>query len=209
MQILTRCKFSDCDREVAGLGYCSAHRRQYLRNRKNIDLLKPIRTKREPCKNKGCNESRHARGLCSLHYQRLRMGTDLDAPISLKGIIGKCLVQGCSNKPRGNGLCQLHWRKHSLMKKYKELLEIHGDKCKHCRKSYPSFVYQFHHRDPNQKSFQVSSKLFSLPLQEIIKESLKCDMVCANCHRTLHFELDEVTTRQIGGSAFTNLQEYL
>lgn len=46
----------------------------------------------------------------------------------------------------------------------------------------------FHHRDPNQKDFDLAAKLNSRSWQTVLKEIEKCDVVCANCHRKLHAE---------------------
>jgi len=46
----------------------------------------------------------------------------------------------------------------------------------------------FHHRDPQQKSFNVSvmpRRGFSI--LNVWMEIQKCDLLCANCHRKQHF----------------------
>lgn len=43
-------------------------------------------------------------------------------------------------------------------------------------------MYDFDHRDPSTKSFglcEFQSKAYA----KLLEESLKCDLVCANCHR--------------------------
>ncbi|MGC1135803.1 MAG: hypothetical protein WA941_23465 [Nitrososphaeraceae archaeon] len=188
LQLLHHCQFPDCDRPVAGVDLCLAHYKQYLRKGRNIKLLKPVKTETKPCKFLGCNEPRHAKGYCSFHYQRLSNGIDLDAPIPLRGMISECLVEECNRKPVGNGLCSPHWQQYNRMRKYKELVEMVGDKCTHCQKSYPIFIYEFHHKDQNQKKFHISLKITSKNFDDVVKESLKCVLLCANCHRRIHFE---------------------
>ena len=44
---------------------------------------------------------------------------------------------------------------------------------------------QFHHRDPSNKHFNISSSSL-YALDKIIAEIAKCDILCANCHFDLH-----------------------
>lgn len=48
-------------------------------------------------------------------------------------------------------------------------------------------VLQFHHRDPNEKSFNIQSRLLSK--KNMVEEIEKCDVLCANCHSIEHYEL--------------------
>ncbi len=43
----------------------------------------------------------------------------------------------------------------------------------------------FHHIDPQLKSFGISSGGFSRSWDSIISEIRKCVLVCANCHREI------------------------
>ena len=47
---------------------------------------------------------------------------------------------------------------------------------------------EFHHRDPSKKEFNIAGAVASYSLEKIINEVGKCDVVCANCHRILHYE---------------------
>ena len=70
------------------------------------------------------------------------------------------------------------WRQRTKVK----LVAAHGGKCFDCGYVGPAFMYDFDHRDPSKKSFNLSdgcSRAYSVQLAE----SMKCDMVCANCHR--------------------------
>lgn len=63
-----------------------------------------------------------------------------------------------------------------------------GSKCMKCGISHPA-VLQFHHREPENKSFNVSTALCA-PTKypwEIMKTELdKCDLICSNCHDFHH-----------------------
>lgn len=62
-----------------------------------------------------------------------------------------------------------------------KLVEHHGGKCIDCYQKLPPYVLQFDHRDPAEKSFNLSSG-GTIAYHKQLEESLKCDLVCANCH---------------------------
>jgi hypothetical protein len=61
-----------------------------------------------------------------------------------------------------------------------EIVTLHGDECFDCGLTFPSFIYEFDHREPDKKSFNVSR---GRNKAKMIEESMKCDLVCPNCHR--------------------------
>jgi hypothetical protein len=67
------------------------------------------------------------------------------------------------------------------------LVEFLGGRCNHCKQTYPVAVLDFHHRDPKQKKFEISGAVNDKGYAELIQEARKCDLLCANCHRMLHF----------------------
>jgi hypothetical protein len=58
--------------------------------------------------------------------------------------------------------------------------------CKECRERHPACL-EFHHRDPEQKEFLISSVAFRLTETKMLAEIEKCDVLCSNCHRKLHW----------------------
>lgn len=48
--------------------------------------------------------------------------------------------------------------------------------------------FDYHHRDPSKKLFNVSSKI-ALSKDKVEREAEKCDMLCPNCHRIRHIEM--------------------
>lgn len=73
-------------------------------------------------------------------------------------------------------------RKIRWVRAYKTLL-----KCAVCGEA-ESACLDFHHRNPAEKLFTLSSAadLSKRTMEEIKAEALKCDPLCANCHRKLH-----------------------
>ena len=61
--------------------------------------------------------------------------------------------------------------------------------CMDCHIKYESFVMDFDHTDPFKKSFHISKPKFKTEdkKKELIEEIMKCDVVCANCHRIRTF----------------------
>jgi hypothetical protein len=63
-----------------------------------------------------------------------------------------------------------------------------GIKCARCGEDHPA-VLDFHHREPTQKEMNISNLASrGWSLTRIIAEIDKCDVLCANCHRKLHWE---------------------
>lgn len=57
--------------------------------------------------------------------------------------------------------------------------------CICCGEQRPE-VLQFHHREPEDKLFALNDS-GSRDLEEIKAEIAKCDLMCANCHISLHY----------------------
>jgi L-lysine 2,3-aminomutase len=58
--------------------------------------------------------------------------------------------------------------------------------CMDCHKKVErnnTFVFDYDHRDPEQKSFAISEHLHSYTTDKLLHEMDKCDLICANCHR--------------------------
>lgn len=57
--------------------------------------------------------------------------------------------------------------------------------CTRCGERDPACL-DFHHIDPSKKSFNIGVQLGSYSLKRVQNELLKCQVLCANCHRKLH-----------------------
>lgn len=81
-----------------------------------------------------------------------------------------------------NRICKLRNRK--FLDEYKI---VKG--CKHCGYRVHPAALDFHHRDGIRKDRDVASLSHSLcSIARLEREILKCDVLCACCHRVLHFE---------------------
>ena len=66
-------------------------------------------------------------------------------------------------------------------------IEYLGGKCKDCSGVYVRDVYDFHHRNPEEKDFSIGDGLLH-KWEKIEPELDKCDLLCSNCHRIRHYE---------------------
>jgi len=58
--------------------------------------------------------------------------------------------------------------------------------CQECNKERHPGCLDLHHIDPSQKDRKIS-QIASRSLENIKKELAKCVVLCANCHRKLHY----------------------
>lgn len=66
------------------------------------------------------------------------------------------------------------------------LVEYKGGKCEICGYNKCISALDFHHIDPSEKDFTISnSKVLSF--EKCKSEVDKCILVCANCHREIHY----------------------
>lgn len=61
-------------------------------------------------------------------------------------------------------------------------------KCLRCDENHIGCL-EFHHRDPSTKEIDISFAVRAgWSIEKISQEIEKCDILCANCHRKLHWE---------------------
>jgi len=110
---------------------------------------------------------------------------------SIKTELDKCILL-CRN---------CHAIKHENINPLKQkLLELKGFKgCEKCGFVNTSLnAYDFHHLEPEDKSFKLSDQYYGYtnerfikPLETIILELDKCSVLCRNCHGMELFDLDK------------------
>ena len=65
-----------------------------------------------------------------------------------------------------------------------------GRFCKMC--GFDSFdnpwIMDYHHREPEQKSFDIGKKISRYSFDTLKNEIDKCDLLCSNCHRITHYK---------------------
>lgn len=90
-------------------------------------------------------------------------------------------------KPKYKPSCKLCEMKHKKELAYINLVKAYGKplKCEVCGYDKNLAALDFHHIDPNQKEFGLSSK--NISMEKLIPEIKKCICLCSNCHRELHY----------------------
>jgi hypothetical protein len=92
------------------------------------------------------------------------------------------------NKVKVNADKLLQTRKKRLENKLKAI-EFLGGRCNSCGQVFDIWVYDFHHLNPEDKLCDPGS-LMHLSWKSVQEEVKKCILLCANCHRTVHYKGD-------------------
>jgi len=66
------------------------------------------------------------------------------------------------------------------------LIAYKGGFCERCGGFFENYLLDFHHRDPELKSFKLDKSNFTKPYAELTAEADKCVLVCCSCHRSIH-----------------------
>jgi len=69
-------------------------------------------------------------------------------------------------------------------------IEYKGGKCEICSYDSCTAALEFHHKDPSIKDFGISTNS-NKAWSKIKIELDKCVLVCANCHREIHFKMNK------------------
>lgn len=87
------------------------------------------------------------------------------------------------------------------------LIQVAGGKCSICGYHKSNFALEFHHINPEEKSYGLSAKGNTHNLLLDLKEVQKCILVCANCHREIHdgmYTAEELLNLQVYDESFAN-----
>ena len=69
------------------------------------------------------------------------------------------------------------------------LIKVCGNCCNLCGYNKTINALEFHHIDPKEKKYGISSQGICHSLEEDLQEIKKCILVCSNCHREIHDNL--------------------
>jgi hypothetical protein len=73
------------------------------------------------------------------------------------------------------------------LERKKQLIEIAGGECCDCGYKRNISALEFHHLNPEEKSFGIDLRKCSCAKWEsLVEEVKKCVLICANCHRERH-----------------------
>ncbi len=65
--------------------------------------------------------------------------------------------------------------------------------CSRCSEKHIACL-EFHHREPKLKGATISQLPDSWPMEKVLEEIAKCDILCANCHRKEHWNRRQKTS---------------
>lgn len=89
-----------------------------------------------------------------------------------KGMCKRCIVDDTIERQRQTKI---------------KAVEYKGGCCQKCGYNKCLNALEFHHLDPSEKDFSVSQFRLKKWDNRIISELDKCILVCANCHREIHY----------------------
>lgn len=72
-----------------------------------------------------------------------------------------------------------------------KLVEYKGGKCEICGYDKCLNALDFHHKNPENKEFALNTANYNKSFEKLKNEVDKCILICANCHRELHFSENE------------------
>jgi hypothetical protein len=73
------------------------------------------------------------------------------------------------------------------LERKKQLIEIAGGECCDCGYKKNISALEFHHLNPEEKSFGIDLRKCSCAKWDrLVEEVKKCVLICANCHREKH-----------------------
>lgn len=72
-----------------------------------------------------------------------------------------------------------------------ELIAYKGGKCEKCGYDKCIAALDFHHINPEEKDFAISNSNIYKNIEALKQEVDKCMLLCANCHRELHYLQDK------------------
>ena len=140
------------------------------------------------CKVNGCNRNGYASGFCNAHYLRNRQGKKLFIPIRNRKNNDLCSVCGIKTNAKGGwGMCSRHYKLLRTKIIKDTIIEYLGGKCLMCGNSFDSVCYDLHHKDPKTKEAIIGNMFNNMSIKRICIETMKCELLCSNCHRIEHY----------------------
>lgn len=96
------------------------------------------------------------------------------------------------------GTCNTNIRRYRGKKK---AVDYKGGSCEKCDWSGNIAGFDFHHRDPSEKDFEITANTIASMSWDKIKQELdKCSLLCALCHRFEHSNYDNELFLSIANS---------
>lgn len=107
-------------------------------------------------------------------------------------ICKKCRTEAVSLKRRRNKL---------------KLVKYKGGKCERCGYDKCIDALEFHHLDPTEKEIPIGSGDIK-SFEKLKKEADKCILLCSNCHKEIHSEINKKFLFEKEENERKNIEEY-
>ena len=105
----------------------------------------------------------------------------------------KCAWHICTNEAKEKFCGRACKNKYFVDRKRRKLkldaIQYKGGKCEKCGYDKCPAAFDFHHKDPNEKEFGLAAHGHTKSWDKVKEEIDKCMLLCANCHREVHYEL--------------------
>lgn len=76
-----------------------------------------------------------------------------------------------------------------------QIINFLGGKCQECGEDKP-WLLVFHHKNPEEKEFEIGKMNSNhCVLSKLKKESIKCILLCHNCHRKIHSNYNQTINK--------------
>lgn len=66
------------------------------------------------------------------------------------------------------------------------MIKVFGRRCCLCGFNAYQEALEFHHINPEEKEFGITTDTTTKSLEKQLQELKKCILVCSNCHRGIH-----------------------
>ena len=87
------------------------------------------------------------------------------------------------------------WQLRKKRSRKEKLVSLLGGECSRCGYNKCLGALEFHHINPSEKSFAISSGVgLNRPYNLLVEEIKKCELICSNCHKEQHYQLDVLRT---------------
>lgn len=81
-----------------------------------------------------------------------------------------------------------------VQRRKNNLIKVFGGKCCICGFDKWQSALEFHHVNPEEKEFGLTTDTTTKALEKQLLEAKKCILVCSNCHRGIHSGFVEIPT---------------
>lgn len=87
-------------------------------------------------------------------------------------------------------ICEEDSRRSFVEEKRRILSDLFGDSCTICGYDKCDSALEFHHVDPSVKEYTPAKLINNFSsIDRMLKEVVKCMLVCSNCHREIHHNM--------------------